>query len=157
MKKLFITVFALLIGLSALAEDKEDALKFFYNYINAANTYSKELPEMYSDDAKIIRQVITPSEGLVNVPFSIKQYRNQLKLSGKVAKFKKYTNKYTNITIEKVNNGYKIKSYRQPSLGGPKLRTITVVQKQPNGNWLIIKELTQTKEQIFLKYKHNKV
>ena len=33
-----------------------------------------------------------------------------------------------------------------------KLNSIMVVQKQPNGNWLIVEETMQTKEQIFLKY-----
>lgn len=152
MKKILITVFALMLGLSAFAGEKEDALAFFNKFVNASNNYSVELPNMYSDEAKIIRQVVKPDSKTVNVPFSISQYRAQMKLGAMGAKMKKYKNEYSNITVTKVPNGYKINSLRKPSLSDYKLKSSMVVQKQPNGKWLIVEELMQTKEQIFLKY-----
>jgi hypothetical protein len=152
MKKIFITLALLTIGLSAFAGEKEEALAFFQHYVEASNSYSKEVPNMYSDNAKIIRQVIKPDFELVNVPFSIKKYRTQLKLSSKLAKIRNYKNNYSDIKITKVKKGYKIDAKRQPSLGGPKLRTSTTVQKQPDGKWLIVSETMQTQQQVFLKY-----
>jgi len=152
MKKIILTLFVLIFGLSAFAGEQEDALKFFNNYINASNTYSSSLLKMYSDSAKITRQVVKPDGALVNVPFSISTYKSQIKLSGKLAKIKNYKNYYSDIKVMKVANGYKIDSMRKPSLSDYKLKSSVVVQKQPDGRWLIVEELMQTKEQIFLKY-----
>lgn len=152
MKKVLLTIFVLLFGLSVLASDQEDALKFFNSYVSASNSYSPTLLNMYSDNAKIIRQVIKPNSQLINVPFPITDYRAQLKLSSKLAKMRKYKNNYSNITVTKVANGYKIDSIRKPSLSDDKLKASMVVQKQPNGKWLIIEETMQTREQVFLKY-----
>jgi len=152
MKKLLLTLFILVFGLSVFAADREDALAFFNSYVTASNTYSTTLPNLYSDSAKIVRQVIKPDGKLVNVPFTIDTYRSQMKFSGKLAKMKKYTNAYSEVKISKVPNGYKIESLRKPSLSDYKLKSSMVVQKQPNGKWLIVEELMQTKEQIFLKY-----
>lgn len=152
MKKLLITVFMFMLGLGAFAGEKEDALAFFNKFISASNNYSTELPNMYSDSAKITRQVIKPDGTLVNIPFTISQYRSQMKLSAKLAKIKNYKNNYSNVSVTKAPNGYKINSTRMPSLGGPALKATMVVQKQPDGKWLIVEELMQTKEQIFLKY-----
>lgn len=52
------------ISLSVLADDKQEALQFFNNYVKAANTYSTTIPDMYSPSAKIIRQVVNLTEQL---------------------------------------------------------------------------------------------
>lgn len=152
MKKIFLSLMLLMLGLSAFAGEKEDALAFFNRFVSASNSYSTELPAMYSDKAKIIRQVVKPDGELVNIPFTINQYRSQMKLSAKLAKIKNYKNYYSNVNVVKVSNGYKIDSLRKPSLSDYKLKSSMVVQKQPDGKWLIVEELMQTKEQIFLKY-----
>jgi hypothetical protein len=152
MKKILLTLFILIFGAGVFAADQDDALKFFNSFVNASNTYSSELLKMYSDDAKIIRQVVKPDGKQVNVPFDIETYKGQIRISGKLAKIKNYKNTYSNVRISKVSNGYKIEASRQPSLGGDKLKSAMIVQKQPNGKWIIIEELMQTREQIFLKY-----
>lgn len=156
MKKVMLKTLLLLTlvfsGLGALADDKQEALKFFNSFVSATNSYSTEVPHMYSDDAKIIRQVVKPNGQTVDVKFSINDYRRQMKLSSKLAKIKHYKNEYSNVNITKVPEGYKIDSFRKPSLSDYKLKSSMVVQKQPDGKWLIVKELMQTKEQIFLKY-----
>lgn len=152
MLKTLLLLTLVLSGLGALADDQQDALKFFNSFVSATNSYSNEVPHMYSDDAKIIRQVVKPNGQTVDVKFSINDYRKQMKLSAKIAKLKNYKNYYSNINITKVPEGYKIDSFRKPSLSDYKLKSSMVVQKQPDGKWLIIKELMQTKEQIFLKY-----
>lgn len=152
MKKLLLTLFILIFGLSVFAGEQEDALSFFNSYINASNNYSPVLLNMYSDNAKIIRQVVKPNGQTVDVPFAMKDYKSQLKLSSRLAKMRNYKNYYSNIKITKVANGYRIDSMRKPSLSDFKLKSSMVVQKQPSGKWLIVEELMQTKEQIFLKY-----
>lgn len=152
MKKLLLTLFILMFGLNVLANGSEEALKFFNSYVNASNTYSPTLLDMYSDNAKIIRQVIKPDCKTVNVDFSIDNYKKQIRLSAKIAKVRRYKNDYSDIHVTKVSNGYRIDSMRKPSLSDCKLKSSMVVQKQSNGKWLIVEELMQTKEQIFLKY-----
>lgn len=152
MKKLLLTLIILMFGLNVFAGEQEDALKFFNSFVSASNSYNTSLLNMYSDDAKIIRQVVKPDGKLVNVDFSIYNYRKQLKISSKIAKLKNYKNYYSNIHVTKVPNGYRIDSIRKPSLSDDKLKSSIIVQKQADGKWLIIEELMQTKEQIFLKY-----
>lgn len=152
MKKLVLTLVILMFGLVAFASDQEDVMNFFNKYVTSSNNYSTSILKMYSDDAKIIREVVKPDGQLVDIPFSINDYRSQLKLSSKMAKMKKYKNYYSNISVTKVPNGYKINAMRKPSLSDYKLKSSMVVQKQSDGKWLIVEELMQTKEQIFLKF-----
>ena len=152
MKKILLILMFLTLGLSVFAGEQEDALSFFNSYVNASNSYSSTLLNMYSDNAKIIRQVVKPDGQLINVPFSINSYKGQMKLSSKLAKARGYKNFYSNITVKKIANGYRIDSMRKPSLSDYKLKSSMVVQKQSDGKWLIIEEMMQTKEQVFLKY-----
>lgn len=152
MKKIILTVMILMFGLGVFAGEQDDALKFFNSFIQASNSYSPTLLNMYSDSAKITRQVVKPDGKLVNVPFSISDYRKQMKISSKIAKLKNYKNEYSSISVTKAPNGYRIDSMRKPSLSDYKLKSSMVVQKQPDGKWRIVEELMQTKEQIFLKY-----
>lgn len=151
MKRIFLTFFILMFGLGAFAGEKDDALAFFNNFVSASNSYSPSILNMYSDNAKIIRQVVKPNGQTVNVYFSMDDYRKQMKISEKLAKLRKYKNYYSDINVTKVSNGYRIDALRKPSASDYKLKTSTVVQKQ-NGKWIIVEELMQTKEQIFLKY-----
>lgn len=152
MKKVLLIFTVFILGLGAFADEKQEALNFFNNYVQASNNYSSSLLNMYSNDATIIRQVIKPNGELVNAYFSMDDYKHQLKLSAAIAKIRRYKNDYSNINIAKATNGYIINAMRKPSLSDYKLKTSMVIQKQPNGKWLIVKELMQTKEQAFLKY-----
>lgn len=152
MKKILVLFMVIMFGLPAFAGEREDALKFFNDFVSAANNYSQELSSMYSDNAKIIRQVVKPDGSLANAYFTVDQYRTQMRLSEKIARLKNYKNYYSNVQITKVSNGYKIDSLRRPSLSDYYLKSSMIVQKQPGGKWLITEELIQTKEQIFLKY-----
>ena len=137
---------------AVFADDAQEALKFFNNYVNAANTYSPTLPTYYSPNAKIIRQVVKPDGGTANAYTDTATYVKQMKIGQATAKLRKYTNSYSNVTIQSLGNGqYKISSLRQPKGETYKLKTYMIVKKI-NGNWKIIEELMQTKEQIFLRY-----
>lgn len=153
MKKLFLyLLFITFVSLPALADDKQEAVKFFNKYVNAANTYSDTITDMYSPNAKIIREVVKPDGTLVDVDTDTATYMRQLRLNRSVAKVRKYTNTYRNIVATPVSKGYKISAERQPKGETYWLKTYQVVQKQPNGKWLITEEMMQTKEQIFLRY-----
>ena len=157
MKKIILSVFTLcLISLSAFADDKQDALNFFNSYVKGANTYSPAIADMYSPNAKIIRQVIKPDGTTQDVNTNTSTYITQMKLGQAGAKLRHYTNSYTNIVVTPIGNGkYKVSSLRQPSGENYKLKTYMIVQKQPNGKWLIVEEMMQTKVQTFLKYAKN--
>lgn len=159
MKNVFYLLFCLLTvfiaGSAVFADERQEALRFFRHYINAANNYSTEITKMYSPDAKIIRQVVKPDGTLVDVETDTATYIRHLKLGQKTAKFKRYKNTYSDISSEKVSNGYKISSLRQPSGEKYKLKSYMIVQKQQDGKWLIVEEMMQTKVQSFLKYAKN--
>lgn len=152
MKKLLITLFIFMFGLSAFASDKDDAAKFFAKFESASNNYSSELLYMYASNARIIRQVIKPDGTTANAYFTAKDYKSQMKINSAIAKLRNYKNYYSNISIEKVSDGYKISAMRKPSLSNYKLKCYLIVQKQQNDKWLIVEEMMQTKEQIFLRY-----
>ena len=84
MKKLLsiIAVFAMFLttGLQAFADDSQEALKFFNSYVTAANSYNPVITTMYSPNAKIIRQVVKPDGGLVNVDTNTATYIKQMKI-----------------------------------------------------------------------------
>ena len=157
MKKILLTTLALLMmSLSVFADDRQGALNFFNGYIKAANTYSPTVPEMYSPNAKIIRQVVKPDGTTQNVETDTATYIKQMKLGQAGAKLRHYTNSYSNVTVTPLgNNKYKISSLRQPSGESYKLKTYMVVQKQANGKFIIVEEMMQTKVQTFLKYSKN--
>lgn len=154
MKRIIIIIlFLLLANTSVFASSSEDAREFFNEYIQAANSYSPQLEKMYSPKAVIIRQVIKPNGELVNVYTDTNAYIKKLKLSQNLAKIKNYKNQYSNIKVSKVSNGYKISAIRQPSGDSDKLKIYQIIKKQPNNDWLIIEEMMQTRQQIFLKYR----
>lgn len=156
MRKILLYIFMfLLFGVPVLADENQEALDFFNKYISAANSYSSEVTSMYAPNAKIIRQVIKPNGDVVNVQTDTNTYIRQLRLGQKTARFRKYKNTYTNIVSDKVENGYKISSLRQPSGEKYRLKSYMIVQKQPDGRWLIVEEMMQTKVQAFLKYAKN--
>lgn len=154
MKKLllFFIIFTAM-TFSAFADDKQDAVNFFNNYVKSANSYSPAIVDMYSPSAKIIRQVVKPDGTTQDVQTDTATYIKQMKLGQAGAKLKHYTNNYTNITATQIADGkVKVSSLRQPSTENYKLKTYMILQKQPNGKWLIVEEMMQTKVQTFLKY-----
>jgi len=147
---LFCTLFCLTI-LTVFADDMADVRKMFDSYVNAANTYSPEIPYFYSQNAKIIRQVVKPDGTTANATTDMATYTKQMKLSQSIAKVRKYTNKYYNINVSKVPNGYKVSALRSPLNDNDNLKIYQIWQKR-NGKWVIVEEMMQTRQQIFLKY-----
>jgi ketosteroid isomerase-like protein len=157
MKKYILTLLSLfIVSSSVLADDKQEALNFFNSYVNAANNYSPTVAEMYSPSAKIIRQVVKPDGTTVDVATDTATYIKQMKIGQAGAKLRHYKNTYTNIVATPVEGAFKVASMRQPSGEDYKLKAYMIVKKQPNGEWLIIEEMMQTKVQTFLKYADKK-
>ena len=153
MKKILLSLITLVfVSLSAIADEQQEALDFFNSYVNAANTYSSTVAEMYSPSAKIIRQIVKPDGTTANATTDTATYIKQMKIGQAGAKLRHYKNTYTNITVTPVEGGYKVSSLRQPSGETYKLKTYMIVKKQPNGKWLITEEMMQTKVQTFLRY-----
>lgn len=154
MKKIIsITLFIILfMAATAIANDLEIVKTKFFNYVSAANSYNPSLLNYYSPNAKIIRQVVKPDGTTANATTDMATYAKQMRISQNIAKIRKYKNKYQNVTAVKVTNGIKVSALRQPMDDKYWLKTYQIWQKQPNGNWIIIEEMMQTKQQIFLKY-----
>ena len=154
MRKILFTILALMIfSISVYADDKQEALNAFNAYVNAANTYSNDVTTFYSPSAKIIRQVIKPDGGLVDVVTNTSTYITQMKLGQAGAKVRKYKNNYTNVVATPISAGkVKISSVRHPSVDNDSLKAYMIFQKQADGKWIIVEEFMQTRQQIFLKY-----
>ena len=153
MKKILITLIIMsIVGLSAYADEKQEALDFFNNYVEGANSYSSDIVNMYSPSAKIIRQIVKPDDTTANATTDTATYIKQMKIGQAGAKLRNYKNSYTNIVVEPFDDGYKVSSLRQPSGESYKLKTYMIVKKQPNGKWLIVEEMMQTKVQSLLRY-----
>lgn len=153
MKKILLSLITLtFVSTTAFADEKQEAIDFFNSYVNAANTYSSTVGEMYSPSAKIIRQIVKPDGTTANATTDTATYIKQMKLGQAGAKLRKYKNTYTDIVATPVEGGYKVSSLRQPSGEDYKLKTYMIVKKQPNGSWLITEEMMQTKVQTFLRY-----
>ena len=154
MKKILLTFLSIIfISCSVFADDKQEALTAFNSYVSAANSYNTAVTEFYSPSAKIIRQVIKPDGGLVDVVTDTATYVKQMKISQTIAKTRKYKNNYTNVVVTPISAGkVKISSVRHPSLDNDSLKVYMIFQKQADGKWLIVEEMMQTRQQIFLKY-----
>ena len=140
----------------AFADDINTVKTLFNSYVSGANSYSSAIIGFYSPNAKIIRQVVKPDGQLVNATTNMKTYITQMRISQNVAKARGYKNYYSNITVTKVPNGIKVSALRQPIGEKYHLKVYQIWQKQSNENWVIIEELMQTKEQIFLRYADKK-
>lgn len=154
MKKniLLLLVFAIM-AIPAFADEQQEALNFFNSYVEGANNYSAAIADMYSPSAKIIRQIVKPDGTTANATTDTATYIKQMKIGQAGAKLRKYKNTYTNIVVTPYGeNSYKVSSLRQPSGEDYKLKTYMIVKKQPNGKWLIVEEMMQTKVQTFLRY-----
>ena len=151
MKRVFLLVIALLLCVPAFAGTQKDAMKFFDDYVNAANSYNNNLLDYYSPNAKIIRVVVRPDGTKGTATFAMKDYAFQMKIGATTANIRNYKNYYTNRTATKTSNGYKIKCLRQPTGEKYKLNAYFVVS-DASGKWKIIEEMMETKVQAFDKY-----
>lgn len=135
--------------LTVKAETPKEAMDFFVKYMDYANNYDKNLLDMYSSDAKIIREVVKPTGEVVDVVVPTKRYFKELKLGQKTAKLRKYRNKYRNIIAQEVPEGIKITAERQPSKETYWLKMYQIVKDTDSG-MKITEEMMQTKVQAFL-------
>ena len=153
MKKILLLILSLILcAVPVFADDAAEAVAQFNKYVQAANSYSNTIESMYAPNAKIIRQVVKPDGTTANATTDKATYMKQMKLSSIAAKAKGYRNNYSDVSVAKAANGYKVSALRQPGNEAYKLKAYQVWQKDAAGNWVIVEELMQTKEQIFLKY-----
>ena len=151
-KLLYLLLLLIFTNIQVMANEKQDVLNFFNNYVSAANSYSNTVGDMYSPSAKIIRQVVKPDGTTANAYTDTSTYIKQMKIAQAGAKIRGYKNTYSDVTVTDMGNGsYKISSLRQPIGETYKLKTYMIVKKI-NGKWQIVEEMMQTKQQIFLKY-----
>ncbi len=156
MKKILLTLLSIVAVSTSVfaASTKQDALAFFNSYVNSANNYNPAITTMYSPSARIIREIVKPDGSTVTRVTNTQRYISEMRKSQIVAKVRNYKNSYTNIKVEQTGTDtYKISSLRQPSGESYKLKAYFVVKKQPNGHWLIIEEMMQTKVQMLINAK----
>lgn len=150
-KKIIILGVIFCLPVLCYADEIQDVQCFFNQYIDAANNYSSDYFNYYVDNPTIIR-VVEKSDGTqqaVKVPFE--RYKKEAAKSAKLAKLKRYKNKYLNINITKHGSDYKIAAMRMPSTSNYKVPAHFIVGKNSNGEWKIKEESMNTKVQRFLR------
>lgn len=131
----------------------KDAMAFFTQYTNYANSYNDKLLNMYSPNAKIIREVVKPTGETIDVVIPTKRFFKELKIGQKTAKLRKYRNSYKNVIAQKVQNGIKVSAERQPSRESYWLKMYQIYTPTDSG-LKITEEMMQTKVQSFLRHKN---
>ena len=150
MKKLYIfALFLMFISLSAFADDKQEIMMMFNKYVEAANSYSKDLPFFYTDNARIIRVVNKKAGGQKAVLIPYDRYLKELSSHAVLAKTVKYKNRYEKIKISKENGGYKLSAVRIPRSDKSGLPCYFIYTKSSSG-WKIKEESMTTNVQTFL-------
>lgn len=135
------------------AQTPQDGIAFFNQYKNFANSYNDKILDMYSPNAKIIREVIKPSGEAEQVIVPAERYFKELKIGQKTAKLRKYRNSYKNVIAQKVQNGIKVSAERQPSRESYWLKMYQIYTPTDSG-LKITEEMMQTKVQSFLRHKN---
>ncbi len=135
------------------AQTPQDGMAFFNQYQNFANSYNDKILDMYSPNAKIIREVIKPSGETEQVIVPAERYFKELKIGQKTAKLRKYRNSYKNVIAQKVRNGIKVSAERQPSRESYWLKMYQIYTPTDSG-LKITEEMMQTKVQSFLRHKN---
>lgn len=135
------------------AQTLQDGIAFFNQYQNFANSYNDKILDMYSPNAKIIREVIKPSGEAEQVIVPAERYFKELKIGQKTAKLRKYRNSYKNVIAQKVRNGIKVSAERQPSRESYWLKMYQIYTPTDSG-LKITEEMMQTKVQSFLRHKN---
>ena len=156
MKKILLTLLSLVMMSASVyaASTKQEALAFFNKYVSAANNYDPSITTMYSPSARIIREIVKPDGSTVTRVTNTQRYISEMRKAQIVAKVRQYKNNYTNVKVDQTGTDtYKVSSFRQPSGESYKLKAYFVVKKQPNGHWLIVEEMMQTKVQMLINAK----
>ena len=154
MKKILslILLVFILLATSVLADDgkdKAEVLARFDAYVKAANSYSKDIPSYYTKDAKIIRVVNKKQGGQKPVFIPFDRYIKELSGHAILAKTVRYTNRYENRKISKVDKDYKVSATRIPRNDKKGLPSYFIFTKQ-DGVWKIREESMTTNVQTFL-------
>ena len=154
MKYIILLIMGFLISFpSTYAMTTHEGVEFFNQYENYANSYNPELLKMYSQDAKIIREVVKPDGSIESITIPTDRYFRELKIGQKTAKLRRYKNTYRNVIAIETSNGIKISAERQPVRETYWLKMYQIVQNTASGP-KIIEEMMQTKVQTFLKHKN---
>lgn len=151
MKKLCVAlILTVIFTLKVNADELQDVQCFFNRYIEAANSYSSDYFDFYSENAKIIRVVEKPdgTQETVNIPLA--RYKCEAKKSTKFARLRKYKNRYFNVKVLPSGENYKITALRMPSTSDYKIPAYFIVGKNSDGEWKIVEESMNTKVQKFL-------
>lgn len=150
MKKVFISALLLLFAsLGVYANDKEDVMVQFNKYVEAANSYSKDLPDYYTDNARIIRVVNKRGGGQKAILIPFDRYLKELSTHAVLAKTVNYKNRYEKRKISKTGDNYKISATRVPRNDKTGLPCYFVFTKT-SGGWKIKEESMTTNVQTFL-------
>lgn len=151
-KALLIILSMVLFPLSVFANDTAEIKEIFNKYVNDANSYSRSLPDYYTDNAKIVRVVNKKQGGQKSVVIPYDRYLKELSGHSALAKAVNYKNRYVNIKVAKHGDDYKLSATRIPRNDKYGLPCYFIYTKQ-GSSWKIKEESMTTNVQTFLSAK----
>ena len=153
MKKLLLfLICSICFTFAAKADEASDVLAIFDKYVNDANAYSTNIPNYYTNNAKIVRVVNRKQGGQHSVIIPFDRYLKEMQAHSKLAKATGYKNRYENRKITKLENDYKVSATRIPRNDKIGLPSHFIFTKTGN-TWKIKEESMTTNVQTFLNAK----
>ncbi len=152
MQRIFFILLIFMFSIIELrADEVEEVRDFFNRYVETANSYGKDYFDYYDTNAKIFR-VVEKEDGtkeVVSIP--IERYKSETKKSSKLAKIRRYKNRYLNIGIFVKGDDYMLVAERMPSTSDYVLPAYFIIGKDNSRNWKIKEESMNTRVLKFLK------
>ena len=151
--RFFIILLVFLINIqSAQSATISEAAEFFNYFTSLSNSYSTELFQFYSPNAIIKRILIKNDGSKEEFTLQTHSYLKKLKLYSKIAGIKGYKNIYQGVTYKKHDGGFLISGYRTPTTNKTeKFPFSYLITQTASGKWVILEDITQTKNAALLK------
>ncbi len=124
----------------------EEAKEFFQNLVKLGEEFDSKLADLYSDEAVIKSKRIYSTGQVKEMEIPVDRYRQMIKMSMPVAKYRGDISKFDNVEYEVKEDGYvKITARRYSVLKDYYSTYYIVIGKDERGQWLIYEEYSETR------------
>ncbi len=138
----------MLLYIPSYANSTDQADSFFNKYIKLGDDFDVSVADLYSDDAKIHAYRVYPHGLERSMEMSGEKWKRMIVFVMPLAKAKNDKSTFSEISIKKQGNGFKIKANRySESKCYIDKGYYMVIEPDENGNLLIIEEYMETQPQ----------
>lgn len=141
------------LGVQASADPKKinEAREFIARFETLSHNYDKNLGDLYSDKALIIRHLENKKGELKEkIVIPTHKYKKLLKLVRYFARIQKYKNYYKDLEYKPEGKNIRVNGIRENNSGYTSPVSI-LVGENDNGQWKIMEEITNTTSEFLVK------